>query len=438
MNTKINKKAKSDRILFWVIGLFLMLGLAGATSVITDEEITSPIIETSLYGNFSQIEIGNNSGLSLQASQRKLVSLEDKTINICSSGCDYTTIQEGLNQIPIFLRHKYIIQIHNGEYDEDLWIPSYFSSDITHATEGSYRSLVIQGNTTNRNLVKINSIHMSGGGGAISPVISYISFTGNDSFSDESCSACFYGVTRATVNYVNFSESKSNVAVMAYSSGVSFQNADLGDDGHLIWGALAKHGGQIYVGNADYSTNISLIGNVSSAIFTVSAGSYITYEQVEVGSPKIANCQGGLIFNDNTNVIYCAGSLGTFVNQGTSINMNDTLWINQTQNKNSLIIDSVASTARVVDIEAQNVDGDVVSIRNSAGHVDQTNMLLKIVQDSSASTSSAVSIHNDGSGLHLQFQGSPKGECGSGEYGFFQNATGIYVCYNGIGTKLNE
>ena len=41
-------------------------------------------------------------------------------------------------------------------------------------------------------------------------------------------------------------------------------------------------------------------------------------------------------------------------------------------------------------------------------------------------------VNND---MHIQL-GNTAAICGGSEYGFFRNATGIFVCVNGVGTQL--
>lgn len=92
--------------------------------------------------------------------------------------------------------------------------------------------------------------------------------------------------------------------------------------------------------------------------------------------------------------------------------------IDQNGNGRSLFIDSEATTARVIEIELANTDGDAIFITNNGNHVDANNYVFNVHQSHASSVGGAVRFIHDGDGLllklnhagtgtHINFEGDP-------------------------------
>jgi hypothetical protein len=122
-----------------LMALFLTIGV-GATTI---KDSGTSIFSTGLdmQQNYLQRATLNNTflyspyfGYSGQIQNRPLYSKGITTVTVCSVGCDYTTIQDALNEVPYFINQKYTVQISAGTYAEDLWIPPIQVGDIVHLT----------------------------------------------------------------------------------------------------------------------------------------------------------------------------------------------------------------------------------------------------------------------------------------------------------------
>jgi len=194
------------------------------------------------------------SGREHSSSNRLLVSNTQQTKTVCSIGCDYTTIQEAIDNAPILNKNMYNILVSNGYYNEDVSIPLQLIADITSETEGSIGGITLIGNQTNPAEVVINSLHISAGVGAISPNVRGFSVNGTDPHSDEGSAISVYGTTHAQLTNIDCSDNtEATICFMLYSGGADINNVNLGI-GSLRYGFLTKAGGILEVDNITGST----------------------------------------------------------------------------------------------------------------------------------------------------------------------------------------
>ena len=73
-------------------------------------------------------------------------------------------------------------------------------------------------------------------------------------------------------------------------------------------------------------------------------------------------------------------------------------------------------------------------LRNVASDISASPVVL-IEQDNAGDDQNAIEVQQDGTGLNIGLSGTGA-TCGAGDYGFFRNATSIYVCENGVATDL--
>ncbi|KKN69649.1 hypothetical protein LCGC14_0439520 [marine sediment metagenome] len=235
--------------------------------------LTGDLNATNIYGG--NFYFGNTSGtFDETCPDRPLVSNADRDISVCSSGCDYITIQEAVCQIPLINRFKTKIDVGVGTYLEDVFIPPVITSGL-HPTEGAISRVQIIGSQVTPLNVKVNSFTISSGSGTLEPTLAGFSMLSHSPQSDENASIYVYGTQQAGISDITFEEVSSTtlIGIEVYSSGVSVHNIDLGVD-KLKWFVETKHNGYLFV-NSD-STNRAPNGSVTDVLYQMSGGGLST------------------------------------------------------------------------------------------------------------------------------------------------------------------
>lgn len=264
------KTHKFKYVLFGFLALIVLSMVAYATTILSDNKVSTPIINSS---------IGINNGTYSSISSRPLTSENPRNITVCASGCDYTTIQEAINQVPYFLRHRYIIKIGNGVYDENIIIPPIIVSDTIYNNQGPVEALEIRGNTSDMNLVKIKSIQITGQVGAQNPLIQYVTVYGTDDYSNENVSISIYGSNHPILKFINITSVAIN-GIMSYGSSVSISGIDFGNN-NLLYAMDVKHGGSFY---SFVSLNVPSYGTVQRYVYVLEGGNiYSNNDNIKSG-----------------------------------------------------------------------------------------------------------------------------------------------------------
>lgn len=230
------------------------------------------------------------------ASLRNLISTEDVSITVCSSGCNYTTIQDSLDSVPYILKHRYTITVKDGYYNEDIVIHPLILEYST-ADEGNIIGLAINGNTSNKNGVIINSLKATGVTGALGARVSYMKINGTEPTSDENTSIAIYGSHSVALHNLNIT-GNSYYAVMAYASDVYFRTNSINNQ---TVGAHAKQISTIIFG--DSYLNNGNNGTVTSSMVTSSDGSYIYLENNSITGGSVAGNSKGIVVNNGDYII---------------------------------------------------------------------------------------------------------------------------------------
>lgn len=254
---------------------------------------------TATQVNTTQLFFGNSSSsFNDNAPNRPLVSQKATDITVCSSGCDFTIIQDAINTVPYMLRHKYRIFINEDlDYNEDLWIPPVIVSDITDNTEGSTDALRIIGNCSNINGVIVNSIHVTSSQGAVTPNIGCMTVDGIDPHSDENVSIAVYGSNQAQFGDINIT-ANSKYGIMAYSSNVATNGIILSGPTN---GFLLKRMSLMNIGDIDKGTNGTLSG-----VFVVVNSGFADIEGNHVtGFTSVVGCGSKSGWAKDTKKSYC-------------------------------------------------------------------------------------------------------------------------------------
>lgn len=267
-NSKNSKNMKKIPLLGWFLFGIIIFGGLGYATTISDTGITDTPSVTA--GNFL---FGNSSGnFNYTVAERPLTSNTDSSKTVCSSGCDYTTIQEAINNVPLVLRHKYEINISAGTYNEDIYIPPIMNSRSSNS-EGSVVPLSIRGVQGNQNAVLVKSIQVSGVVGTWGTEFSYLNVYGQEPTSDENVSIAIYGSNSVLFRNITINGTVS-YGIMAYSSGVYIHSSTFTTNQKNA--GLVKAGGFMKFG--DDSGNSSNNGEVQDYIGTVSQGIFVINE----------------------------------------------------------------------------------------------------------------------------------------------------------------
>src|SRR3990167_7761212 len=241
---------------------------------LNDSVICSSI--TAEIGNFTNIN-ANNLFLTYTPANSQLFTGANITrplfwpyndnyvISVCPSGCNYTTIQAAVNQIPILLNNRYAINISPGTYNEDVIVPYSIVNDLSagdiaarslsifvncnmNYTVGNYREIVY--NTS------VKSMQIIGSSGTMNPSIYCLNFYGQTSYANENVSIVIAGTQHASLSklsFVNISSTNSALlGMLIYSSGVTVGSIYCGNNS-LKWCIETKHGGEIFDGTDNFA-----------------------------------------------------------------------------------------------------------------------------------------------------------------------------------------
>lgn len=209
----------------------------------------------------------------------------------------------------------------------------------------------------------------------------------------------------------------------------------------------------VYVNNAGngYAMHINQVGD-SDAVRIDSTGNSERALYIYTNEPATSNQAMVEFYSDNT----AYDKPVCIVRQHGA---GDGLDIVQDGAGDALDIDIAAVNGHAIDVDSDStgyqavaingmygllVDNDITggygikAHRQMASTSGAGSALLQAIEDHAGSSDNAVLIQQDGTGMHIAMSGTGTASCGSGDYGFYMNTTGIYACYNGVATKLNS
>lgn len=269
-------------------------------------------VSNSLYvGN---LYFGNTSGAYNETRpNRPLTTNASVNLTVCAVGCNYTTIQDAMYDLPYILRHRYEIHIMDGVYNEDVIIPPTVVSAITNS-DGAQGGLRLWGEGMDK--VKVKSIMVNGATGINNPSIYGMEIYGQEPRSDENTSLSFYSVTSGLAMNINFTAPVKH-AVLNYGGGVGVHSSVFNNQEVGLWVKIGTWG---YFGNNYHNSYNS--GTLTESLVTVSQGIATVNSLNNVIAPNIFSCDhwgsydthGIGIYRDN---IYC---LGEHLEKGVSDN----------------------------------------------------------------------------------------------------------------------
>jgi hypothetical protein len=202
---------------------------------------------------------------------RPLSSTANRVMYVCDSGCEFTTINSALVQVPLILYHQYDIRIRitdNYTANEDVIIP-YTIGAAKSINEGT-NVLYILGNEGNNTVghAKIKSLVVSGGTGTGNPSIHGFNISEVNDYDDEGAAIELYGTQRAYIDEMLISGTQT-YGIILYNSGASIKHIDLGNC-RVTNGIGTKHGGILYDDTDGQSA--MLTGNVTNYVLVASGG----------------------------------------------------------------------------------------------------------------------------------------------------------------------
>ena len=316
-NKKQNSYIKhyTNKLLLILATFFILFGVANAgtvsdsSGVLTYDSVNICMADgsTQFTGNvnFGGNEINNVSNLKISnigyrsgnyPTTRKLF-LDDyatTTYTVCDSGCDYTLINDAITNYPIFQTYQTRINVL-APYTakEDVYVPMSILSSDTSTSDGAMLGLKISGNCSNINEIEINSAHIIGNVGALTPELTCMKITGRDPHADENVSVAVFGSRDATLQAINFSGANAKYPILAYASGVSVAGVDLGND--YVGGFVTKHTGFFHFEISP--ENVPGWNSTYNAIGSVSDYPYINFGGIPFGVLE-NNVSGGKGFAD--------------------------------------------------------------------------------------------------------------------------------------------
>ena len=166
------------------------------------------------------------------------------------TGKDFEKIQDAIDFVPCNMWQRFVVRVDDGDYSgEHLNIDGKNARttniDLDNSIPGEHSGLFVVGNTANPENVKLGSwLAVSCYGATFQPQLSGCDVTGIVSKTNEGASVEFYGCSNGAVLDVKLSASGADKGIMSYSSNVSVESVDFGDQ---IYNDLfvTKHGGHI-------------------------------------------------------------------------------------------------------------------------------------------------------------------------------------------------
>lgn len=384
-------------------------------------------MNSNLIENFN---IGNSS------LNRYFINMQDITVSVCSSGCNYTTIQEAVDNLPLFLMGQYTVNVHNGDYStEGIVIRGSFGINSRSGSETS--RLVLTGNITNPGEVKIGSIFVIGLKGRTN-IIEGFNFTSFNSFTNENASLDVDNSDEVVIRNSVFSAN-------GYRAIISYGGSNVKVAGNVNFGtglynflAVTKHGSKLYMFDGNFT------GSASEYAFSTPGGMIFIedYEVSVTGMTGFYNRGGkGFLYSDlgTSGKMYGLSELDQGLKVNGNIELNNS-WLSNDGGNEGIRVDDNGN----VGINTQSPAGDLHVRTGSSGATVNTNADEMILE---GSTSTGFSFLVPDANVGQIYWGSPSDNDFAWIYSRYNSgspfmAFGISnsekVRINGSGIKAND
>lgn len=240
-------------------------------------------------------------------SARPLISNQDRTINVPA---DYPTIQEALDQVPIYLRHVYEIRVDDGSY-EGFYTPGFVAERFRPGST-TQAQLKVTGNTTTPSNV---TVPYFGGGSCDIVSVQGFGVESDIPATDEDTSIQFYNCNEAALNQIVMladpDGTNPTYGVVAYNSHMNVNNVDMGASVRQH-GYSVKHGGTII---EEPNGTTPSAGNVTGRAY-INGGGYYQVHRNDSSLTADSGITGG------------AGGWGVYdADNDAIINVNNTIYL---------------------------------------------------------------------------------------------------------------
>jgi hypothetical protein len=200
-----------------------------------------------------------------------------------------------VDQIPLFLRHRWIIEVADGSYNEDVIIRSINSastmdSDDSYSSAGNHGTLTVVGDSSTPSNVQVNSLSIFSCSGATNPDIVGLEFTGENPYVDESTSVEVAGTWGAQIVQCNFRSSVSNSGINIYTAAAKVDRCDFGS---------GLYGKAVRCKRQGFASTVDCTGSVTQNPYGVNQGGILNHQNDSISAPQPGYAAGGLIL-DNT------------------------------------------------------------------------------------------------------------------------------------------
>ena len=244
-------------------------------------------------------------------SGRPLISNQNRTVYVSPNGDDagrgthddpLASVQEAVQRVPIYLRHKYVIDLSTVpetpvRYDEDVLVPTIIGTGRASLEDGAeeagpFLNFVIRGDENDTGFVEVGSMMFANVVGTAAGNLFSVTITRDTPYDNEGFALTAYGSGEVHLYDVRFTDGVSN-AILAYGAKMKASLVDVGD-GNVNIGIRGKRHGRIIADRSMGRTTGSAYFAISNAKIGIKQGETLT------GQPTYETGVGGLIHDDNT------------------------------------------------------------------------------------------------------------------------------------------
>jgi len=308
--------------------------ITGLPTTVNYDNITNPITYDQRLNksegvnytgvNTTQLWIGSSNN-------RPLRSNGDVSVTACEAGCDYTTLQAAINNIPFHLQHTYTITLTNGTsgertFAENIIIPEINGDKFRIGHVGQVNSLRIIGNTTNSSQIRIRSMVIASPKGTLPVHITGVEFYGENPHDDEDVSLAVYGGSgTVALRYVSIDCAELHNGILAYNGKMSLDNVTFRESatGSLNcsgYGVFTKYQSHIYAKDG------GVHGSVAGYAFGTPSGGDFVIESSTTLSGNLGKFRGVLGMINYAKSLYGVDELmGS--STGSNIRVNESLTV---------------------------------------------------------------------------------------------------------------
>ena len=360
---------------------------------------------------------------------KQFISLTDTNITVCSTGCNFTTIQGAVNSLPMKLDNKYEIFVGDGVYNEDVLVQNVMGNYIFNGEEGLF--LTISGDTTTPTNVNVSSFLINNIKGMAIKIRGFNIINSNP-YTNEEAGIEFYGVDEGIFGYSSFSNGTNGV--ICYSSKCEVDSINFGIDKLTDSAMIVKHmaimeeqkgslGSSGKVGGWAYEIQEGIIwykGNLSTLIG-------------DAGITNPTNNNHGFAYDSDNEIDFYTRQFRN------NIYINNTLTIKDVNVSENTIIDAsnfnITFSNRNSNSNALFINRYEESEEGLSIYVDDNNAQFNVIQDESNSGGYSFNANADGGNTAFMIR-TDRGESIDTRFQLYGNGSLKMTGYAGSGDEL--